>query len=705
VTNARASVDPPTDPFESVPPPRTGHPVRPISKSLPPGVSPNIFEPGRPGTPSPFGRSPRQSTRQGPGQSSGQSTLPPPVPAVEPWPVKGPTLREQMRLQFLARQQTGRAPADEPPEEPEPDGSAGRGRRLLILAAVGVLVMIVAYLIPAWIMSGKVLPGTTVGGVDVAGLTASAAAERLTERLGGQADADIAVKVGDRRFSVSPIKAGLAFDVTGTVAQLPTGFPAPDDVLRAFTTETRLRPRITVNEAKLKEQVDLIAAEVDRPVYEGAVVFRGREPVVVPPRPGTRLDRAAAIAAIKNAYLNGNGPVELAVRAEPPTASVELLKQALPEARRALSGPITLVNGSRRAVLGVEAIAANLRFVPDGSGGMAARFDAREGIEGVEQELLDPATAPRDATFGIVNGRPTLVPGRSGKGVDTDALASAVVKALTEGGSRTIPVTLTTTRPRLDNTEAKRLGIKEKISAFTVRGACCTPRAVNVRRVAELVDGSIVRPGETFSLSGVVGRPDRARGFMIAPTIENGRWVNRVGGGISDFATALHHAVFHAGLKIVERAPNDFHVARYPLGLDAAFAYPDKDLRWRNDSKYGVFIHAVQAGGAVTVELWSTRRYDRVKVETSPRRDVKPFQTIVDDGPGCVATEGADGFTVAVTRVLYKDGAEVRRDEPVTTVYRPRPRVTCGGPTRAVSEQAAEQRSAEPDVLRPAQAD
>ncbi len=675
MTNAKASADPPTDPFEAAPPPPAKHRFRPATKSLPRGVSPDIF--GTSGPPLPFAKAQQQhATKAG---------LPPAVPEVVPWPVKGPTLRELMRM---------RPP--EPPKRPEPGAPreeperARRPSRIRRMARVtiAVLGLVLAYLIPAWILSGKVLPGTTVAGIDVAGLTASAAAERLTDRISAIADADIAVKVGERRFTISPLKAGLSFDVAATVAELPTGFPGPIDLVRAVAGETRLRPRISVNEAKLKEQVELIAAEVDRPVYQGAVVYRGREPVVVAPRPGVRLDQDEAVEAIKAAYLNQTTPVELTVRTQPPTVSAEVLKRALPEARKAVAAPITLVNGDRRAVLEPETIAAHLRFEPDDSGRQVRPvFDARAGVASVEKDLLDPATAPRDATFRIVGGRPVLVPGRSGRGVDTDALAAAVVKAIGGSGSRTIPVVLTPAKPRLGNAEAARLGIKQKIASFSVRHGCCTGPATNIRKAVELVDGRVVRPGETFSLNETIGRPDQARGFVEAPAVENGRLVSRVGGGLSDLATALHHAVFHAGLRIVERRPHDFHLARHPLGLDAALAYPDTDLRWRNDSRFGVLIQAYATGGTVTVALWSTRRYDRVEAEVSPKRDVKPFETVTGQGQGCVPTQGANGFTVTVTRVFRKDGAEVKRDAPVTSVYRPQPRVVCEGSTRAVTER------------------
>ena len=38
---------------------------------------------------------------------------------------------------------------------------------------------------------------------------------------------------------------------------------------------------------------------------------------------------------------------------------------------------------------------------------------------------------------------------------------------------------------------------------------------------------------------------------------------------------------------------------------------------------------------------------------------------------------GHRGFTVTVTRVFYRGGAEVGRDRPETTVYRPEPKLAC----------------------------
>jgi vancomycin resistance protein YoaR len=654
-------------------------------------VSPDIYgSPGQGGGPGPFAAPPGDSARQG--------ALPPPAPDVEPWPLKGPTLRE--RFEVPAPPESVFTPPVTPaPPVLTPEREHSRhGRRVLVVSLIAVVLLAVAYLVPAGMMTGKVLPGTTVAGVDLGGLTPREAADRLRERLGGQADADIAVKVGSRRFTVSPAKAGLAFDVDGTVALLPTGFPGPADLWRAFVSQRAIEPKILIDATKLTKQVSRIAAESDRPVYQGQVVFKGLAPVVSPPKAGQTLDQGAAAATIESAYLDFSTPVELATQVDKPVVTDDALRKTLPGARQAVQAPITLTNGSRTARIPAEVIAANLTFAPDSAGVIKPLFDARTAIEGVQKDLLDPATAPRDATFGIVKGRPALIPGRPGKGVDTDRLADSVGAAIAAGGNRTIAVSLTTTRPTLDDAEARTLGIKEKIGEYSTTYPCCAPRVTNIHAIADLLNGYIVKPGETFSINDVVGQRDQARGFVEAPTIQGGRLVSSIGGGISQFATTMFNAVFFAGLKDVRHTPHDFYNSLYPLGRDAMVSYPDPDYRWKNDSKFGVMVQTAYTGTTVTVALWSTKRYDQIKAETSERRDITPFGNDTASGSDCLAMPGEPGFTVTVTRVFYQGGEVIKQDHPVTTVYRPQPRLTCAGNVQGATTDTAATAAAAPAV-------
>ncbi len=670
--NAETSVGPPTDPFEPTPLSAVKHPVRPASSGLPPGVSPDIGLP--PGVSPDIG--------EPAGESAGSTALPPPSPPVELWPLKGPTLREKFAVPPPPKEESlfHRPPPPSSAAKPQ----ARRRRPVITVLAVIFLVGLV-YLVPAAIMAGKVLPGTSVAGVDLGGLNPREAADRLRERLSGQADADIAVKVGDQRFVVSPAKAGLSFDVEGTVASSRSGFPGPFDLLGSLG-EHPLRPRILVDGAKLAKEVDAIAEATDQEAYQGAIRFRGREPVVSAPRAGRTLDRGAAVQTIEDAYLTGGSPIRLPVHVDPPKTTEAELRAALPDARKAVEKPFTLINGDRSATLSPDVIAANLTYVPDRTGAIRPVFDARAAVESVRDTLLDPATAPRDASFGIVDGKPALIPGRAGKGVDVDRLANDIEDAITGGGDRTIQVALTTTGPLLDDQEARDLGIKEKLAEYTTTFECCDGRARNIRTAAELVNGQIVRPGETFSLNRILGPPAEEQGFTEGPVVRDGRLVQGLGGGVSQFATTLYNAVFYAGLKDVEHTPNPFYVRGLPVGRDVTVSYPGTDYRWKNDSSHGVLVRATVTGTKLTVSLWGTRRYDKVRAITARPRALTSFRTETHGDSGCLPMAGHKGFTTTVTRVFYRDGAEVGRDQGQNVTYAPQPKVTCTGAARAASE-------------------
>jgi vancomycin resistance protein YoaR len=77
---------------------------------------------------------------------------------------------------------------------------------------------------------------------------------------------------------------------------------------------------------------------------------------------------------------------------------------------------------------------------------------------------------------------------------------------------------------------------------------------LNIRRAAEEIDGTILDPGETFSMNEALGERTTAKGYVPAPMISNGRLVDSVGGGISQLATTLYNAAFFAGFDLVEHS-------------------------------------------------------------------------------------------------------------------------------------------------------
>ncbi|WP_214409552.1 VanW family protein [Sphaerisporangium fuscum] len=639
---------------------------------MPPGVSPEIFAP----PPRPARPSPRRSANSGK-----PTSLPPPAPPAEPWPIA-----ESRR----ARRGAERAKAEATvviTADPEPAAPNTRLRTLLLVAGGFCLLFLLAYGVPATYMWGKVLPGTRVGSVNIGGLSETQAIDRLRQRFDGNDQQVIGLFLNGRRIdTLDPRDAGLTIDAQATVAEAQTGYPSPAAVWQAMTGDRHLPLRLSLNSDKFARRIREIAKQVDRPAAEGKILYEGTVPKVIPPKEGMVLDRPATGEAIKRAFANIPASVSLIVTPDHPKAKERAFTDAMETARRAVSSPITLVNGGRSAHLSTKVIAAHLTFEADDHGTVGPRFDAAKAVAGLETRLVGVAAAPREAGFTIENGKPKLVHAHVGKGIDAAALAGAVVKVVTQGGSRTIPVSLAITRPQLTDEGALKLGVHEKVAEFTTYFPCCAPRVTNIRKAAELVDGMLVKPGETFSLNAVVGDPDPERGFVPAQSVEGDRLVVATGGGISQLAGTMYNAVFLAGLQEIDRSPHAFYISRFPAGRDATVAYPDPDLQWRNDTDNGVLIDTSVSDTSVTVALWSTKKYDRIEAETSDRTAVTQPETIYDDTPGCIPMEGGPGFTVTVVRVFYKDGKEFMRDKPRTTVYDPQPKVVCEQRHSASSE-------------------
>jgi len=543
------------------------------------------------------------------------------------------------------------------------------------IIAGGVLAVALAcYAVPALVLAGEVPPGTTVAGVDIGGLAPEEAERTLARELAKAAERPLTVRAGGKTLRLSPKEAGLSIDPAATVAAAE-GSLSPAGVARALFSTNEVTLRVKVDRKRLDAAVAKIAKSVDVAPRNGGIRYAGLKPRVAQPRAGRALDREAAAKAILAAYPLQR-QVTLPTKTVPPAVSAaEVRRVANSTARTAVAGSLKLTNGDRSADLTPELIARNLRFVPDGEGGLRPRFNAAKVVPEVQDKLVTGAQAPKDASFKVVKGKVVIVPHRNGMGVDAGALRTDVERVIAGGGSRTVPVKLTKAQPELTTAKARKLGIREKVSSYTTNYPCCPPRVTNIHRIADILDGYLVMPGETFSLNGIVGKRDKARGFVEAPMILNGRYVNDVGGGISQFVTTMFNAVFFGGFEDVQHTPHMFYISRYPAGRESTVSYPQPDFRWRNDSPYGVLITTSYTNTSVTVNFWSTKRYD-IESRSSGRYAIQGYETIKDSGPDCIPMPGAEGFSIDVWRIFKKNGKEIRRQK-FHTVYSPEPKLTC----------------------------
>ncbi|GAA1581006.1 VanW family protein [Actinomadura kijaniata] len=561
------------------------------------------------------------------------------------------------------------------PVKPSLPRSAGAR---LAVAAAGLLGLSALLYLAAFLYAGTQVPrGTTVSGVDIGGMSPKSAAAKLDRDLGERSRRPMTLRAGSRSATLDPRQAGLSLDSRATVDAAMRGRHTVPALVESMTGGRDVEPRVRVDRARLDAAVTRLGKIFGRPAREGRVVFEGTTPVAVPPRDGTGVDPSLAAQRVRSAFPSRtevelpHGPLR------PRTTEATVRQAAAGPARTAVSAPIVISAEGERVSVAPAAFAPHLTFRADARGGLQPDFDTGRLVAALGPRLRTLQRPARDATYTVRNGVPRLSPSRDGKRIDLRALDAALPAATTGHRPREVAARLVPARPRVTTEAARRLGIRERISTFTTRFPCCAPRVRNIQTISRILDGRIVRPGETFSLNGTVGRRDRARGFVEAPMILNGRFVNDVGGGVSQFTTTMFNAVFFGGLEDVQHTPHSFHISRYPAGRESTVSYPQPDFRWRNDSPYGVLIDTSFTGTSVTVTFWSTRRYE-IRSQSSARYAVRGFESRTESGPGCIPMPGAEGFKIDVWRIFKRDGKVVRRQKFHTT-YLPEPRVTCGG--------------------------
>jgi hypothetical protein len=126
----------------------------------------------------------------------------------------------------------------------------------------------------------------------------------------------------------------------------------------------------------------------------------------------------------------------------------------------------------------------------------------------------------------------------------------------------------------------------------------------NIQKVAAVLDGHFIQPGEVFSFNQVVGPRTRALGFESAPAFMSAAVIDSVGGGICQVSSSLYNTALTAGLEIVERHPHYTTIASVPPGRDATVWYGQADLRLRNSYPWPIQIKATLLDQRLLLSLW-----------------------------------------------------------------------------------------------------
>jgi vancomycin resistance protein YoaR len=552
-------------------------------------------------------------------------------------------------------------------------------RAIFLTTAVGLLALLLGL---AFAGSRSALAaGTTVAGVDVGGLSEGEAVRLLSARAEDVERKPIVFAAGVEQYRLTASQLGVAADWRKAVAGAAADGGGIGPVrgfrrLRARLFGLDSSPPVSAYEAAVSYKVDQIARDVDRGGIDAKLVRRGLEVRVVPGQAGRKLDQTTAAKVVVQALgsLERGRRIELPLAATRPRVGAADLAPALATARTALSAPLRLAYGETRWRVPRWKIAPLLQLPASGSTSVSIAGHPAEAY--LKRLSAAVSRAPRDARFQVTaTGRIVIKPSAPGLLLDVPATAKAIALAAFSSDRRTANLAVRVAEPARTTEIAKTMGVTGVVSSYTTTYGGTPGRLNNVQLVARLIDGTLIKPGGTFSFNGTTGERTAAKGFQEAPVIINGELQNGLGGGICQVSTTVFNAAFEGGLPIDERTNHALYISHYPLGRDATVNYPDLDLRFSNDTGHWLLLRTFVGAGSLTVNLYGTPLDRRVESTATPLRVTGPVPVKETDDPQLVKGKrvvdevGSPPRQTSVERKVYDADGKLLYDNTWRSFY------------------------------------
>lgn len=543
-------------------------------------------------------------------------------------------------------------------------------RRALTVALVALAAVfgVVVVLLVAWsvdtrrdgeVVRNVVLAGRPIGGMDRAQL--AGVVGDVAERYQG---AQIDVRAPRGGFTTTAKELGVSVSAAATLeAALDVGrhgslLGRVGGWLRSFVDDRRAPVEMSVTPAAVYKTVAEKDSGPRTPATEPGVKVQKGKLVTTEGKPGRGIDPADVIDELPDAARNGRTPIKVTVDRDEvaPRFSEEDAEEVAEEGERLVRTALPVEAGETKATVPVATLRAWVQAVP-GDDRLVLGLDDKEVVADLARLLPKVGTPPEETRFTIVEGVPKVVPGKPGTGCCAIGSGDVVLQALRSRPKDPVTLRLRKVDPKLTPEKAAELGVKEKVGTFTTTHAAGQPRVTNIHRIADLVRGAIIQPGETFSVNDHVGKRTPEKGFVVAGQIEDGVLTEGVGGGVSQFATTLFNAAYFAGLDFGEYQAHSIYFPRYPRGREATMGYPHPDLEIKNTTPYGVVIWPSYSGTTITITLYSTKY-------------VTAEQTGLTEGPRGPCTR-----VVTERTRRYLDGTT--KTDKTSALYRPEEGVQC----------------------------
>jgi vancomycin resistance protein YoaR len=543
---------------------------------------------------------------------------------------------------------------------------AKRVRAVLIWAnvAIGCLALfavliggtMVAY---AHMYDGRIFPGVSVLGVRLDGMTKDDAQKAVQEAIDRTLAGGLRFRFHGKEVSVDPTPSSpdagdsrdlILYNVNDALQQALTVGREGNWLQQSFT-QVRLRglsinipAAVTIDRAGIASGISAaLQDQLTSPVDAHFAIDATSTPVkvtIVSEKDGSVLlpDQAMDTLSAEAQYLDFK-PIDISDRAVTPTITAKDLEPLLGDAQAMFTRPQLVFTYQDKQFPVPTTVLATWVSATGTKDALSVALDPAAFAASLPTIAPGVEVQPKDGSLVEKDGKiQSFVSGTEGQVIDATATFAEVARSWP--ASSTFPLVVTSVTGKLAGDDPQRLGITDLLGVGISNYRNSPPNRIkNIQHGVALVNGTIVQPGETFSLIKTLGPIDGEHQWLSELTIKGDHTEPDFGGGLCQIGTTTFRAALASGLPILERQNHSYSVSYYaPAGTDATIYDPQPDMRFKNDTLGPILINAYIKGTGVYFEFWGKKdgrsaTYTGVKTVTQVTDLVPRVSNVVQPPP------------------------------------------------------------------------
>ena len=508
--------------------------------------------------------------------------------------------------------------SEEKPKKQEKDmkkmeGKKSKRKYAVIAVSLGIVLLVALFISTIFalvnINNENIISGVSISGIDVSGLSREEAKGKLEAVYNEKKENDIDLKHNEFETTLSPelmevnYKIDEAVESAVSIGKSKNIFKNNYDILGTLIGKRNIPVEMTINEEATRQTIEDMNASLPDVLIDSSYSIEDDELIITKGKAGVKIDTDNLLNQVKQ-KLNDLNDNENFIE-------------------------IPVVNKEPEAI-DIDKIHSEVYKEPQNA-----------------YYTKDPFTVYPEV-----------------EGVDFDVEAA---KELLKEDKDEYVIKLTITEPEITLDEIGTEAFPDQLSTFTTRyDVSDVDRSTNLRLASEKINGTVLKPGETFSYNKTVGARTIAAGYKNAKVYESGKVVDGIGGGICQVSSTLYNAALLANLEIVERRNHQFVTSYVGAGRDATVVYGQTDFKFKNTRKYPIRIVVTTNAGILKISIFGikeeneyTFKFNTKTVSSIPYKTQYIEDSSLPAGTEKVEQKGANGLITETYITKMLDGKVV----------------------------------------------